>query len=325
MPGVTFKVHAGALPRDDLKHLHMTGCVPTICFQGDQRFSYSLYIPESAYPPTPLHPERIKIPLVVVIHGGKSDHIRARNAWIEYADKHGVAILAPLFPLGVASQWDTDAYRFLGAAPQRTLLSNTNGDHALKRPQAERLLYDRLLLSMIEEVGMRWSGLDTEKFFLGGFSGGGQFSHRFLYLHPERLLGVCIGGPGFITLMDSSLEWPLGIGGMDRIFDKSIDKKAISQVPVLVACGLDDVSKDTFIVRDRVHGAIEGLTMGSKGADLRTNNAKDLAESLESAGCQVTLEYIPNVAHEMPKVQPAMGAFLAPLIVERQNKLNYIE
>lgn len=39
--------------------------------------------------------------------------------------------------------------------------------------------HDLLLLQMLEEVSICWPGIDTRKFFLAGFSGGGQFAHRF--------------------------------------------------------------------------------------------------------------------------------------------------
>lgn len=72
---------------------------------------------------------------------------------------------------------------------------------------------------MIDEVAQRWPGIETEKFYLIGFSGGGQFVSRFFYLHSDRLLGLSIGAPGTVTSLDRSLEWPRGIKDVEEKFD----------------------------------------------------------------------------------------------------------
>ena len=48
------------------------------------------------------------------------------------------------------------------------------------------------------------------RFLLHGFSGGGQFVHRFGYLHADRLAGLSIGAPGRITYLDPDRPWWIG-------------------------------------------------------------------------------------------------------------------
>lgn len=76
---------------------------------------------------------------------------------------------------------------------------------------------------MIETVEREWGCVDTRTFTLVGFSGGGQFVHRFFYLYPERLHAVSIGAPGRATpLIDE--PWPQGIRGAPTRRDgKGID------------------------------------------------------------------------------------------------------
>jgi len=67
--------------------------------------------------------------------------------------------------------------------------------HNFKFIQYQDIRFDQVLLDIVDEVGERFN-LDTDRFCLHGFSGGGQFTHRFLYLHPDRLAAASIGAPG---------------------------------------------------------------------------------------------------------------------------------
>lgn len=93
----------------------------------------------------------------------------------------------------------------------------------------EIIRYDEVLLQMIDTVEREWGCVDTRTFALIGFSGGGQFVHRFLYLYPERLHAVSIGAPGRATpLIDE--PWPAGIVGAPTRRDGSgIDPKKIAE------------------------------------------------------------------------------------------------
>ncbi|MGH9173262.1 MAG: hypothetical protein ACRD1H_02830, partial [Vicinamibacterales bacterium] len=61
--------------------------------------------------------------------------------------------------------------------------------------------HDLLLLRMLDDVA-RDGLVSTDRVSLFGYSAGGQFAHRFLYLHSERLDQVAIGAPGGVTLPD---------------------------------------------------------------------------------------------------------------------------
>src|SRR5690606_1815600 len=101
--------------------------------------------------------------------------------------------------------------------------------HNYKFIEYEGIRFDLALLSMVEEVSERYN-VHSDRFYLHGFSGGGQFAHRFLYLHPERLAAVSIGAPGRITELDDSKKWWLGTGGMAERFGIEISIDAIREV-----------------------------------------------------------------------------------------------
>ncbi|KAF5338027.1 hypothetical protein D9758_014242 [Tetrapyrgos nigripes] len=94
---------------------------------------------------------------------------------------------------------------------------------------------------MIDQASRIWR-IRTDRFYLHGFSGGGQFAHRFLYLYPERLAGVSIGAPGRITQPDTNTSWPGGLGNVESIFGirGAPNYAAIAQVPIQLVVGEDD-------------------------------------------------------------------------------------
>ena len=103
--------------------------------------------------------------------------------------------------------------------------------------------YDQILLQMLQEVSDTWGCIDISKFSLTGFSGGGQFAHRFFYLHPDRMRSVSIGAPGNATLLDDTQPWPLGIKDVPDLFGgASISAEQLSKVPVQLFVG----SADTY-------------------------------------------------------------------------------
>lgn len=61
---------------------------------------------------------------------------------------------------------------------------------------------------------------------MAGFSGGGQFAHRFLYLQLERLHAVSTGAPGRITMLDENWKWPAGIKDVFEVFDGVVINKS---------------------------------------------------------------------------------------------------
>lgn len=151
---------------------------------SDPRFIYFIYVPRNWL--RARRPERYR--LVVLIHGSERAAESYRNHFTAFAEQTNSVILAPLFPAGLVDPDRIENYNFLRFAD---------------------IAFDTVLLKMIEEVNTRFS-VDMDNIFLHGFSSGGQFVHRFMYLYPERLSAVSIGGPGNVTFLDEKREWPAG-------------------------------------------------------------------------------------------------------------------
>ncbi|HEY4024271.1 MAG TPA: alpha/beta hydrolase [Pseudonocardiaceae bacterium] len=248
----------------------LTGRTPSFACQADQRFSYCLYVPHD------IDISRSH-PLVVSIHGTERAPESYREGFADLADRHQCVVVAPLFPAGIRDPDDVDNYKTLDYGGIR---------------------FDLLLLDMVAEVGARWP-VAIDRFYLHGFSGGGQFAHRFLYLHPDRLAGVSVGAPGRITLLDQTIPWPAGTADLAKRFGIDLDLAALRTVPVLLFVGDHD---------DQPHP----LTGGSRVAGIA-----QLRDNLIDHGVEPAFETVPGVGHEHAAIFPAANRFFDELLARR--------
>lgn len=267
---------------NDVRHpfrTYFTGATPIFASQADQRVSYCLYIPK----PVAGHPERF--PLIVLQHGTARTAARYRDAFRDFCDEHRCAVLAPLFPAGIGDPDDLHNFKFLAY---------------------DGLRFDLLLLGIVDEVGERFP-IAIDKFLMYGFSGGGQFAHRFLYLHPDRLAAISIGAPGRITQLDDTLPWWLGTKGMTEIFGTAPDIAAIRRVSVQMVVGGDDV--ETWEINNP--GDSNWMDGVELTGDTRIERLRTLERSFRASGVPVQFDVVPGVAHSGFAVRPVVERFLA--------------
>jgi pimeloyl-ACP methyl ester carboxylesterase len=246
--------------------MFLTRATIVIASQIDQRFSYVLYIPDRQEG----DPERY--PLVVIQHGTGRDAIGYRDAMIDFAEQERVVVLAPLFPAGITDPDDLHSFKFLSY---------------------QGIRYDLILLGMIDEVRRR-APIVTGKFLLHGFSGGGQFAHRFLYVHPDRLLGVSIGAPGRLTLLDEATPWWLGTEDFAEVFGAPPDLAAIRRVPIQLVVGDQDVD-GSEINNPHDSNWLPGL---EKQGLTRIERLRTLERNFAEHGISTRFVLVPGVEHE---------------------------
>ncbi|MFC8597130.1 hypothetical protein [Isoptericola sp. NPDC057191] len=220
------------------------------------------------------------MPLVVAVHGTHRTAESTRDSLAEFAERAGVAVLAPLFPAGLGGPNELNDYKEVAAGGVR---------------------YDEVLLAMIDEAAERWS-LDTARVVVSGYSGGGQFALRFTLLHADRVRAASIGAPGRVTLLDDE-PWPHGIGDTPLVFGRPVDLDALRAVDLqVVVGGLDDSSELLAAVASDPREARAGAG--------RRDRAAFLASTLEARGLNVRLDIVPAVAHEAAGVLPEVIKFL---------------
>ncbi|MFM1654780.1 hypothetical protein ACI7RC_22170 [Brevibacillus sp. B_LB10_24] len=253
--------------------------------QYDSRFSYCLYIPES-------YDEREEpCSLAVIVHGSMRNAQQYRDAFIDFAEAHHTIILAPLFPGGITEPWEVDSYKFVRVQDTR---------------------FDEVLLAMVDEISQQYR-VASDRFFLHGFSGGGQFVHRFYYLHPERLLGLSIGAPGNVTDLDRSKPWYLGVGDYQEKIGKPLPLSKMQSVPVLMTVGSEDL--ETWMINDE--DAPFWLDGFKELGNTRVERLRALRDSFRREGISVRYEELPGIAHEGFKVLPAVKDFFSQILQNR--------
>jgi polyhydroxybutyrate depolymerase len=143
----------------------------------------------AAVPPAPLQapmhlPPQLaagqKAPLLLMLHsiGTSAEDIERRTDWPKFAERNGLAWLAPNGPV------DSLGRRFWDAGPSCCNFSGQRIDHVA----ALRELLERTL----EEYP-----IDRDRVFVGGISNGGFMAHRLACEAPELLHGVVsISGAG---------------------------------------------------------------------------------------------------------------------------------
>jgi poly(3-hydroxybutyrate) depolymerase len=155
---------------------------------------YALHLPGSARRGAPL--------LVVLPPAGVSPPraVRARASW---AERCGVVLLAPL----------------LGRLPGAEA-----GDPA--RP-TEAARADLALLALVDEV-VRFSGAGSAQIHLFGMGCGGDFAHRFLLAHPERVAAAVVASARRFTFPEAAAT------DVDAALGEALE------VPILVTAGPDE-------------------------------------------------------------------------------------
>lgn len=257
---------------------------PTTMFaaQIDQRFSYAMYVPARRDD----HPD--KYPLVVIQHGTGRTAGQYRDLMAEFCEANAAVLLAPLFPAGIDDPHDLHNYKFIDYRGIR---------------------FDEILLRIVDEAAERVP-IETDRFLLHGFSGGGQFAHRFWYLHPERLRAVSVGAPGRITLLDDDAAWWLGVRDVERLFGRPVDVEALKDVAVQLVIGELDV--DTWETNDRSGSNwLDGL---EKQGDTRRERLETYRVNLEAHGIVPRVDVVPGVAHDGRAMLPRVGDFFAAVL-----------
>lgn len=271
------------------------GATSLFASRSDQRFSYCLYVP-SDYD----EDGEATYPLAVVVHGTGRAAQRCRDELAAFGERHGCIVLAPLFPCGIIEPGDRENYKLIGFRDVR---------------------FDLVLLDMLEEARQKYR-IDAARFLLHGFSGGGHFAHRFFYLHPDRLLGVSIGAPGMITLIDPSTPWWLGTGDLRERFGVPLRLDEMRKVPVQMVIGGDDTATWEINNRDS-----PGWIAGADAAGAtRLERLAALRDNYERAGISVRHDIVPGVAHDGSRLlEPVRSFFAATLARTRDPQRNRSE
>jgi poly(3-hydroxybutyrate) depolymerase len=193
------------------------GKVEGASLAGRPPLDYFLFVPEGA---------SRDAPLLVAIHGIARDAREQAEGFAPLAAKHGFSVLAPRF-----DEHEYKDYQRLGRRGR-----GARADAALDR--------------LIEELERR--GVAPKEIFLFGYSGGGQFVHRYVMAHPERVRAGIVTAAGWYTFPDPSADYPYGIRVAAELPGVRLLPSAFLRVPMLAVVGGDDRERDENLRQSRV-------------------------------------------------------------------------
>jgi poly(3-hydroxybutyrate) depolymerase len=260
------------------------GRTAVFAHRKDPRFSWLLYVPPDAAAGGPLD-------LLVSVHGTFRNASDYRDLFLDFGRWNHCMILAPLFPIGVLGDDNRDGYKYL-----------REGD----------IRYDRILLDMVDEVAQRYA-VDASRFGLFGFSGGGQFVNRFLFLHPQRLWAASIGSPGSVTLLDEDREWWTGCKNMEATFESKPDLAALRETPIQLVVGGAD--QETWGVTHYPGGRYWQPDANVAGGN-RPERLRSLQDSMCRQGLKPRFDVVPGIAHAVAGVMEPVKTFMAQALGE---------
>jgi len=237
--------------------LPMRGRVLRARTHAEPALEYFAFCPASAAP---------SAPLLVAVHGYSRNAAEQVERWAPLCDATGVVLVAPHF----------DAKRF------RTYQVLGNG--------ADRAL-DALVAELRQSFGMLLGNIA-----LTGFSGGGQFVHRYAMAQPKRVSSAAVVAPGWFTFPGREHEYPLGTRRARRHVGVRMRAEAFLRVPMLVAVGEHDDASDAENLR---HSEQLDAQQGASRLERATRWVQAMHETAAQANCapRVRLTVIPNAAH----------------------------
>ena len=233
---------------------------------------YFLYVPKSL-------PDKqfVRAKVLVLVHGRTLNAREYAERWVDAAEAKRIVIVAPLFDVKTFPNYNR---------------LNIMGARA-----------DMRLLELLDDVGTVCP-VDTKKFYMYCHSAGGQFTHRFALVHPERIAGGVASAAGNYTFPDPNVRYHYGIGprpGTENI-TFHVDKFVGLRFAVVVG-GKDNAPDPSAGGTDT-----QGLSRLERGRNFFLA-MKTYAKAHELP-CRLSFHVIPGVGHSSSGTTPFAKQYL---------------
>jgi pimeloyl-ACP methyl ester carboxylesterase len=219
----------------------------------------------------------------MVVHGSARDGEYLRNALKPESDRRNAIILMPNF----GSAEYSNNYFLLG-----NLFDDGENPSVASQNDSTEWTYaiiEQLFIHFRAEVASKDARYD-----LVGFSGGGQFAHRFaLFAHRPQCDRIVACSSGWYTLPDAASPFPYGLGTTQRASDADV-RKALA-TPLHLAVGSADTDPNSSGLRHTAEADAQGLNRVQR-ANYAFQRAMDQSTAI-NAPLAWSLHIEPGVAH----------------------------
>ena len=252
--------------------------------QGDasKKMTVYTYLPRNV----PAQSARI----VFVMHGVSKDAAGARNIWIEYANRYGLLVVAPLFD---REQWPRGGYSY-------SSIFDPGG-----KPRDPSLWSFSVIEHLFDAIKTA-TGNASSRYLLYGHSEGGQFVHRLVLLLPAaRYSRAVAANAGWYMMPSFDGKYPYGLAGSPATRD-SLAKSLARDFVVLL--GERDSDPNHFQLRRTPAAMAQGAHRLARGESFFQEGRKRAEELGSAFGWRIRT--VPDAAHENDKMSRPAAAVL---------------
>jgi len=179
-------------------------------------------------------------PVFVSVHGISGNAREHAEGFEALAERHGFVLVAPIF-----SPPDFKDYQRLGRG--------TRGKRA-----------DLALRALVREV-FEMTGANSTGLYLFGYSGGGQFVHRFVMAHPRDVIAYVVGAAGWYTFPQDDLKYPRGLQKNGELAGVTFDPAEFLRVRAAVMVGDRDVRQGRSLNKSQRISLHQGTNRFERG------------------------------------------------------------
>jgi pimeloyl-ACP methyl ester carboxylesterase len=228
---------------------------------GMSQMDYIVYIPKE---------KKDASRIMYSIHGISRNAREHIEGFIPQAERYGSVIIAPLFPKA-----NFPRYQQLG-----TSVAQQRADMAFNQ---------------VLQDAQEWLQIAPAPMHLFGFSGGGQFVHRYAMFYPKRVARMVLAAPGWYSFPDPERKYPYGIKSSRNWPNVTFAMERFLQIPTLVMVGEEDDLRDSDLNKTRAVDSFQGLNRIER-AERWTAAARALGRSYDIS-TDFRLELVPNASH----------------------------
>lgn len=248
------------IPYPDIgDRVHIRGRIMALTTRGPCGLSYFIYRPRQTFGQA----EKV----IFSIHGYTRNALQHAVVLQELAEEKGMTIVVPHFTRKKFRRYQQVRSHGHNPAP------------------------DIALMELIDEL-REIEDLDLSTIRAVGYSGGGQFLHRLMMLHPDIVDRAVLFAPGWYTMPYGGYPYPLGFGESKNLGDRSLSLDGFCKAEVLVLVGDDDTGRSASLNQGKQIDFLQGRT--------RVIRAQTWVKAMNAelpSDCSIKLQLLKGLRH----------------------------